>query len=86
MNADLSRTVSNREETRRALAEHAAFASAFGAVTGLIVALALDFTSVVPLLYGQSTYNPVRDFLNYQADGQSGQLMTGAFLLLAASS
>jgi hypothetical protein len=86
MNSDLERTHRNRDEARRALAQHAAFASEFGALAGLVVALALDFTSIVPLLYGKSSYNPVRDFLSYQADGQSGQLMTAAFLLLATSS
>src|ERR1700761_2359078 len=86
MNSDLSRSEDNRKDTRRALAQHAAFSSALGALAGLVVALALDFTSIIPLLYGKSTYNPIRDFLSYQADGQSGQLMTGAFVLLATSS
>jgi hypothetical protein len=86
MNSDLVRSDGNRKQTRRSLAQHAAFASAFGALAALIIALALDFTSVIPWLYGYRSYNPIRDFLSYQADGQSGQLMTAAFLLLATSS
>jgi hypothetical protein len=86
MNSDFSRSDRNRENTRRTLAQNAAFASLFSAITGLIVVVALDLTSFVPLLYGKSSYNPIRDFLSYQVDGQSGQLMTGALLLLATSS
>lgn len=86
MNSDLVRSDDNRKQTRRSLAQHAAFAAAFGALAALIVALALDFTSVIPWVYGKSSYNPVRDFLSYQADGQSGQLMTAAFLVLATAS
>ena len=85
MQSDLPRTQRNREVTNLALARHTAFASIFAAAVALIVALALDFTCIVPLLAGQNVYNPIRDFLSYQVDAQSGQLMTGVFLLLAVA-
>ena len=85
MQSDLARTSKNREATNLALARHLAFTSLFAAVVALIVALALDFTSLVPLLAGQDVYNPIREFLSYQVDAQSGQLMTGVFLMLAVS-
>lgn len=67
------------------MARHLAFGSLFAAVVALIVGLALDLTSLVPLLAGQDVYNPIREFLSYQVDNQMGQLMTGVVLLLAVS-
>lgn len=85
MQSELSQTPENRAATNLALARHTAFASMFGAMTALVVAVALDLTSLVPLMAGKNVYNPIREFLSYQVDAQSGQLMTGVFLLLAVS-
>jgi hypothetical protein len=85
LQGDLSRTSENRESTHRALGHDLAFASLLAAVIALVVALALDFTTIVPLLAGKDTYNPIRDFLSYQVHAKSGPLMTGAFPLLAVS-
>lgn len=85
MQGDLSRTPDNRAATNLALARHLAFASMFGASVAFVVAVALDMTSLVPLLAGKDVYNPIHEFLSYQVDAQSGQLMTGVFLLLAVS-
>lgn len=85
MQSELPRSPENRAATNLALARHTAFASMFGAVSAFVIALALDMTSLVPLLAGQKVYNPIREFLSYQVDADSGQLMTGVFLLLAVS-
>ncbi|CAN5439269.1 hypothetical protein BH11ARM2_BH11ARM2_23150 [soil metagenome] len=85
MQSELPRTPANREAANLALARHTAFASLFAAVVALVVALALDFTTLVPLIEGQDVYNPIRDFLSYQVDAGSGQIMTGVFLLLAVA-
>lgn len=85
MQYDLPRTTRNREATNLALARHTAFASLFCSVVAILVAVALDLTFLVPLLEGERVYNPIRDFLSYQVDEQSGPLMTGVFLLLAVA-
>lgn len=85
MQSDLPRTPKNREATNLALARHTAFASLFCALVSIVVALALDFTSIVPLLAGKHAYNPIREFISYQVDTDSGTIMTGVFLLLAVA-
>lgn len=85
MQGELSRTPANRDATNLALARHTAFTSLFTAIVALVVALALDFTTLVPLSAGQDVYNPIRQFLSYQVDAGSGQIMTGVFLLLAVA-
>ena len=85
MQHELPRTPENRAATNLALARHTAFASLFCSVVATLVAIALDLTFLVPLLEGKKVYNPVRDFLSYQVDEQSGTLMTGVFLMLAVA-
>jgi hypothetical protein len=85
MQSDLSRSDANRDATKLTLARLTAFTSLVAAIMATLVAVALDAASIVPLLDGKNGYNPIRDFLSYQVDAQSGQLMTGAFLLLAAA-
>ena len=85
MQSDLPRTPRNREATNLALARHTAFASMFCALVSIVVALALDFTSIIPLLAGKKAYNPIREFISYQVDTDSGTIMTGVFLLLAVA-
>ena len=85
MQSNLSRSPANRRATDLILARDTAFASMLAAIIALIVAVALDLTCIVPVLSGNVSYNPIRDFLSYQVDAQSGQLMTGVFLLLAVA-
>ena len=85
MQSDLPRTPSNREATNLALARHVSFASMFCSLVAIVVAVALDLTFLVPLMAGQRVYNPIREFISYQVDQQSGPIMTGVFLLLAVA-
>ena len=84
MQSDLPRSPQNREASNLALARHIAFGSMFLAVVAILVAVALDLTYLVPLIFGQPVYNPIREFISYQVDQTgSGPLMTGVFLTLA---
>ena len=84
MQSDLPRYPENRAATDLALARHTAFASLLLSVVAILVAVALDLTYLVPLIFGQRVYNPIREFISYQVDQQgSGPLMTGVFLTLA---
>ncbi len=85
MQSELPRTPQNREATNLALARHIAFASLFCSLVAIVTAIALDMTFVIPLLSGQKVYNPIREFISYQVDQQSGPIMTGVFLLLAVA-
>lgn len=85
MQSELKQTPHNREATNLALARHTAFASLFCALVSIVVAVALDLTSLVPLLAGEKVYNPIRQFISYQVDTDSGTIMTGVFLLLAVA-
>ena len=85
MQSDLPRTPHNREAAKLALTRHASFASLFCALVAIVVAVALDLTFLVPLLAGENVYNPIRQFISYQVDQQSGPIMTGVFLLLAVA-
>jgi hypothetical protein len=85
MQSDIERSDEGRAAARLILCRDLAFASMFAALTATVVAVSLDLAYVVPLLAGKNVYNPIRFFVSYQVDTQSGQIMTGAFLLLAVA-